>query len=197
MAKKKRSDWRSAQYRPPGKTYQSFIYILGAVLVILLIAIGYLIIREKGRVKPEVPSLEERLIPQKPEKVEFEKGGELTFVSAAGDTLKKIDIEVARTIHKKSLGMMYREEMTDSQGMYFIFPVEEPQSFWMKNTPLPLDIVFVNSNKTIVKIHADAQPLSENHYPSIQPARFVVEVRGGFTTEYNINEGDKIVTVVY
>ena len=83
--------------------------------------------------------------------------------------------------------------MKESEGMFFIFNREELQSFWMKNTFLPLDIIFVNKANTIVKIHKHTQPLSEQSYPSENPAIYVVEVNSGYADKYNIKEGDKIV----
>ncbi|MBK8552795.1 MAG: DUF192 domain-containing protein [Ignavibacteria bacterium] len=88
--------------------------------------------------------------------------------------------------------MMYRRSMDDNKGMLFIFETEEPQSFWMKNTVIPLDIMFVNSKKEIIKIHKNTIPFSEKSLPSEKPATYVVEVRGGFADEYGIKEGDGI-----
>lgn len=87
---------------------------------------------------------------------------------------------------------MFRRHMDSDKGMLFIFPVEELQSFWMRNTFIPLDIIFINAQKTIVKIHANTQTLSDQSYPSMQPSQYVVEVNGGFCSTHNIKEGDKI-----
>lgn len=123
---------------------------------------------------------------------EFEKQGELVFTTEEGDSLAKIDIEFAETNDKRTLGLMFREEMAENEGMLFIFPYEEPQSFWMKNTILSLDIIFVNAKREIVKIHKNTTPYSTQSYPSFDPAIFIVEVNAGFTSKHNINEGDKI-----
>lgn len=82
--------------------------------------------------------------------------------------------------------------MDDTKGMLFIFQNEEPQSFWMKNTVIPLDIMFVNSKKEIIKIHKSTTPFSEKSLPSEKPAIYVVEVNGGFADKYGIKEGDAI-----
>ena len=143
--------------------------------------------------KHDAPILtEDDLIPEKPDNLEFNKQGELAFLKKSGDTIQHIDIEVVRTIYDQSRGMMYRDSLTDKQGMLFLSHNEEVRSFWMKNTKIPLDIIFVNSNKEIVKIHANATPLSEEHYDSEKPSRYVVEVRAGFTDHYDVKEGDKI-----
>ena len=82
--------------------------------------------------------------------------------------------------------------MNEKQGMLFIFPVEERQSFWMRNTLISLDMIFINSNKKIITIHKNTKVLSEQSYPSTAPAQFVLEVKAGFTDKYNIQIEDKI-----
>ena len=77
--------------------------------------------------------------------------------------------------------------------MLFIFSRQEYQSFWMRNTAISLDIIFVNSNNEIVTIHKNTNTFSDKSYPSTKPAIFVVEVIAGFTDKYGINVGDKIV----
>ncbi len=88
---------------------------------------------------------------------------------------------------------MYRTKMLEMRGMLFIFEYEKKQSFWMRNTFIPLDIIFVNKNYEIVKIHKNTQPFADTSYPSEAPAIYVVEVNGGFTDKYSVKEGDKIV----
>jgi uncharacterized membrane protein (UPF0127 family) len=87
---------------------------------------------------------------------------------------------------------MFRENMNENQGMFFIFQQEEPQSFYMKNTIMPLDIIFVNSKKQIVKIHTHTTPLSEASLPSGKPSVYVVEVIAGYTDKFGIKEGSYI-----
>ncbi|MBN1299921.1 MAG: DUF192 domain-containing protein [Melioribacteraceae bacterium] len=123
----------------------------------------------------------------------FKKQGELTFVSSDGKFYSKIDIEIADNDDSRSQGLMYRNKMTDTQGMFFIFPNESYQSFWMKNTVIPLDIIFVNKKNEIVKIHKNAVPFDESSYASGAPAIYVVEVNAGYTDRYKIKVGDKIV----
>jgi len=123
----------------------------------------------------------------------FMKEGELEFIKSEKNTeIKKIDIELAENDDERMQGMMYRKTMDDSKGMLFIFQQEEPQSFWMKNTIMPLDIIYVNSRKEIVKIFKNTTPFSEKSLPSEKPATYVVEVGGGFTDRYGIKEGDMI-----
>jgi uncharacterized protein len=123
---------------------------------------------------------------------QFKKQGEVFFQDSLKNLVKKVDVEIAETDDARHLGLMYREGMSEDQGMFFIFPAEEYQSFYMKNTVLPLDIIFVNSKKRIVKIHKNTQPFSEKSLPSYEPALYVVEVNSGFTDKFRIKEGDPI-----
>lgn len=125
--------------------------------------------------------------------IDFRKEGELTFRNAEGEFISKIDIELADDDESRSTGMMYRAKMGEDQGMFFIFPYENFQSFWMRNTVLPLDIMFVNSQLEIVTIHRNAKPFDENSYPSTAIAQYVVEVNGGYSDKYDLKVGDKIV----
>ena len=122
----------------------------------------------------------------------FKKEGELTFTDSSGNSIIKIDIEIADNDYERQLGLMNRESMEELQGMLFIFPVERYQSFWMLNTLFSLDMIFINKDKEIVTIHKNTTPLSQQSYPSSKPAIYVLEVVAGFTDKYNIIEGDKI-----
>ena len=123
----------------------------------------------------------------------FKKEGELLFISNhEGDTLAVIDIEIADNEQKTAQGLMYRNAMPRNAGMLFLMPREDIQSFWMRNTYIPLDMIFVNSNKEIVTIHANTTPMNENSYISKAPALYVVEVNAGYCNKNNIKEGDKI-----
>lgn len=123
----------------------------------------------------------------------FSKEGELYFISkATGDTMQHIDIELARTDEERATGLMYRRSMEETQGMLFIFDEPAQQSFYMKNTYLSLDIVYVDGNKEIVSIQKYATPLSEESLPSYKDAMYVVEVMAGFIDRHKIVYGDKI-----
>ncbi|HEV7351174.1 DUF192 domain-containing protein [Telluribacter sp.] len=121
----------------------------------------------------------------------YTKEGEVTFLRG-GTPIKRIDVEIAENEAARNQGLMYRPYMPDSVGMLFIFEQSEPQSFWMKNTAIPLDIIYVNENKTVVSIQKNTTPYSEQGLPSYESAQFVVEVNGGFTDRYGIRVGDTI-----
>ena len=122
----------------------------------------------------------------------FRKDGKLTFLSDSNKVLANIDIQIAASEFDRELGLMYRKHMEDNQGMLFIFPNEEIQNFWMRNTFIPLDMIFVNSKKEIVTIQHATQTLSDQTYSSSAPAQYVIEVNAGFCDKYKIKEGDLI-----
>jgi uncharacterized membrane protein (UPF0127 family) len=103
-----------------------------------------------------------------------------------------VAVEIANTPQKRAFGLMFRKDLSESQGMLFLFPREEPLSFWMKNTPLPLDIVFINSARTIISITANTTPFSEEPLPSAGPAQFVLEVNAGFCQKHGITTGARV-----
>lgn len=122
----------------------------------------------------------------------FTKEGELTFTDSLGVLKSKIDLEIADNEYERQLGLMNRKEMKENEGMLFIFPVQQLESFWMRNTLISLDMIFVNAQKRIVTIHKNTKILSDTSYPSTEPVMYVVEVLAGFTDKYNIQVGDKI-----
>ena len=125
-------------------------------------------------------------------KINFVKQGEAYFQDSTKKLIKGIDVEIADTDEKRFLGLMFREQMEENQGMLFIFDKEELQEFYMKNTLIPLDIIFVDAKKKIIKIHKNAKPLDESDLQSVKPCLYVVEVNGGFMDKYKIKEGDYI-----
>ncbi len=104
----------------------------------------------------------------------------------------RVAVEIADTPTKRNFGLMYRRDLPQSHGMLFLFPHEEPLSFWMKNTPLPLDIIFINAARTIVGIAANTTPFSEIPLPSQGPAQFVLEVNAGFCQRNGIAAGAQV-----
>ena len=124
---------------------------------------------------------------------EWVKEGEVTFIGKDSRKPKgKIDVEVAMSPAERSQGLMYRSRMDDDKGMLFIFENDEMQSFWMKNTIIPLDILFIDSKGVINTIHSNTVPYSEKPIPSKGKSQFVVEVNGGYCSRHGIKEGDLI-----
>lgn len=123
-------------------------------------------------------------------KLEF--AADVTFLKNESDTISTVSVAVADDNNSRSEGLMNVTELPGDSGMLFIFENDEAQSFWMANTPLPLDIIFVNSEMQIVRVHRNTQPYSQESIQSEAPARFVVEVNAGYTLEHDIREGMRI-----
>ena len=155
--------------------------------IILLIAFGALLFLPKN--PPPTPTTPDP-VPQGPS---FTKEGELAFMDASGrDTLSIIDIEIVDTEAEITTGLMYRRSMPVNAGMLFVFDRPEPRSFWMKNTHIPLDIIFIDDFQRIVTIQANTRPMSEASVPSSKPAQYVLEVNAGFCQQQGITEGSYI-----
>jgi uncharacterized protein len=123
----------------------------------------------------------------------FKKEGVLYFLSKVNDdTLRQIDIEFADNDQERAQGLMDRKSMSDTQGMLFIFPDAAEQSFWMKNTYISLDIIYLGKDKEIVSVQKYTTPLSEESLPSFKKAQYVLEVNAGFCDKYHIAYGDKV-----
>lgn len=104
-------------------------------------------------------------------------------------------VEVAETDDQRMQGLMYRESLPDGQGMYFIFEEEANRAFWMKNTLIPLDMIFIDEEGMIVSIQKQVQPCktpSCPSYPSVEPAKFVLEIGGGESDALGIDVGDTV-----
>ncbi len=103
-------------------------------------------------------------------------------------------MEVVTTPAERAKGLMFRRfaDMQDDQGMLFIFPDEAPRTFWMKNTLVPLDMIFVASDAHVVGIVANAKPLSEEGRGVGKPSKYVIELLGGSAKKAGINEGSKV-----
>ncbi len=125
--------------------------------------------------------------------ITFTKEGELSLLKAKTDSVIAIlDIEIADDEYKTQTGLMYRHSMAPNHGMLFIFPKEEPRSFYMKNTEIALDIIYVNSNKEITSIQKNAKPYDETSLPSEVPSQYVLEVNAGLSDTWNLEKGDKM-----
>jgi uncharacterized membrane protein (UPF0127 family) len=122
----------------------------------------------------------------------FKKQGELTLTKSNGKSIVSIDIEIADDDTKREVGMMGRPVMEEHQGMLFIFEEEYNGSFWMRNTILSLDIIFINQQGVIITIHKSTKPFSDDTYSTTGPAWFVLEVNAGFTDKFGIKEGDVV-----
>lgn len=128
-----------------------------------------------------------------PVTVQFKKEGELTLYKAQTDSIiKQLDIEIADTDYDVQTGLMYRNSMQDDRGMLFIFPTMQPRYFYMKNTRIPLDIIYLDSDQKIVSFQENAQPFDETSLPSEAPAQYVLEVNAGLVEQWRLAVGDSM-----
>ncbi len=124
-------------------------------------------------------------------KINFKKEGELQLKKADSDSLLvRLDIEIADDAYSTQTGLMYRDHMDDNHGMLFIFPNNDFRSFYMKNTEIPLDIIYISRDKKIVSIQKNAKPFDETSLPSEGPAKYVLEVNAGLSDLWTLDKGD-------
>ena len=105
---------------------------------------------------------------------------------------RTFSVEIADTAETQALGLMFRDTMPDDEGMIFIFPNEAPRSFWMKNTRIPLDIMYFDKDLKMVSISADTPPCKVSRcpsYPSTKPAMYVFELNAGMAAELGVGPG--------
>ena len=162
-SKKSKSSSRSSRSKLKQYTIYAVLVAIAALAVVFLTRDG-----KKPRAEhKELDSAPETLAPLR---TEFLKEGMLSFYTPSNEYITTIDIELAENNDERRLGLMFRKTMADNQGMFFIFPYDAMQSFWMKNTILPLDILYINSDNEIVTIIEDTTPYAETSYPSTRPA---------------------------
>lgn len=123
---------------------------------------------------------------------QFRKDGELSVLDAQGEVKASFDIEIADTEETRQRGLKYRENMEDNQAMLFIFDGKDSYGFWMEDTYLPLDMLFIDYQDTIYYIEEHTQPFSRE---TIEPGGlnlYTLEVKAGICEKYKIKAGDKI-----
>jgi len=165
-----------------------------AIILILIIVIGSMVMfvnpAKKPVRKPAEVSDEQPTTPTKPV---FRKDGELRFLDGkSSKVITLINIEIADDDAERAQGLMYRDSMDENNGMLFLMEIQEPQSFWMENTILSLDILFVDSDLRIVSIHRNCKPYSLEKIESGKPALYVVEVIAGYAAKHSLKVGDLI-----
>ena len=120
-----------------------------------------------------------------------------SLVVVTGGREIKFDVDLALDDVQRARGLMFREKLGPYEGMLFDFYKEAPVSFWMKNTLIPLDMIFIAADGTIRSIHANAVPHSTETIPSQFPVRAVLEINGGSARLLGIKPGDKILHPIF
>lgn len=116
-----------------------------------------------------------------------------TVCITSGARTRTFTVEIARSSMEQARGLMFRTELADNAGMIFPFPEAKVASFWMKNTVIPLDIIFIRANGTIESIAENTVPYSTMPVEAGEPVVSVLELRGGLTAELGIMAGDRVV----
>ncbi len=118
---------------------------------------------------------------------------QLTVSTPDGDVA--FSVQVARDEQTRAEGLMYRQDMPMNEGMIFLFDKEQPLTFWMKNTLIPLDMIYMDKDWKVVSIQKQAQPCTADPcvlYPSMQDAQYVLEINGGLSDKLGIRQGSMI-----
>lgn len=125
--------------------------------------------------------------------VNFKKEGTLHIYKSNSDSIiQTLDIEIADNEYETQTGLMYRNKLEINHGMLFIFPNNDYRSFYMKNTKIPLDIIYIDEDKNIVSFQKNTKPYDETSLPSNAPAKYVLEINAGLSEEWQLEIGDRI-----
>lgn len=167
-----------------------FVLFLGFFLIGLLFFYHAGHAEDQGSAVKIPPPLEHIPDPyeEKPQSLAKEK---LTILSSA-EQRHDFVVEVAKTREEQRVGMMYRKSVPRNTGMLFLFNDEKMRSFWMKNTHVSLDLLFIRADGVIVHVHEKAEPFSLAPIPSERPAKAVLEVGGGEAARLGLSVGDRV-----
>lgn len=116
--------------------------------------------------------------------------GKVTFAEAPGSP--RVEVELARTPRHRAHGLMYRQRLSDSEGMLFSWDREAPRSFWMHDTCLPLDMLFLAEDGTVLGVLEQVPPMNDAPRSIPCPARHVLELRAGWTRAHGVEPGQRV-----
>ena len=105
---------------------------------------------------------------------------------------RTVKVELSLDTPSRRDGLMHRTELADDRGMLFIFPVVEPRTFWMRNTLIPLDLIFADARGVVERVHSNAVPLDETSIPGGDAIQFVLEINGGLAEVFGIAPGTEM-----
>ena len=143
-----------------------------------------------GSEKPSQSSSESAVAPIPGRTLEYTR--DVRFLADDGSVISEIRVAVVDNDETRNMGLMDVRDLPENRGMLFVFEREAPLTFWMANTPLSLDIIFVNARKEIVTIHHNTPPLSEKNFDSSSNAMYAIEVNAGYCLKHDIREGLKV-----
>jgi uncharacterized protein len=119
-------------------------------------------------------------------------GPRVRISDANGASKAAVRVEIADTAAARELGLMYRQHLDQDAGMLFVFKEPQRLTFWMKNTEIPLDMIFAGADGTVAGIIANAEPFSERQLGVGGDSQYVLEVNGGFAQRHGIKPGDRM-----
>jgi uncharacterized membrane protein (UPF0127 family) len=114
----------------------------------------------------------------------------VSIINSEGERVE-VEVEIADNDAERQRGLMERTALAENAGMLFVFEREQPLSFWMKNTLIPLSVAYIDSTGRIVDIQ-DMEPLDETSHPSAEPGQYALEVNQGFFAERGIEVGNEM-----
>jgi uncharacterized protein len=123
--------------------------------------------------------------------------GRVTIEIVSGTGVHAFNVELATNDAERERGLMFVKSLPEGQGMLFDFKRDQPVSFWMHNTYIPLDMIFIAGNGRIMHIAENAKPLSDDLIPSQYPVRAVLEVIGGTAEKLGIKPGDRVTGSIF
>lgn len=126
------------------------------------------------------------------QKVLFKNEGKLSILNNEKKILAEFKIEIADSPYERQTGLMYRDKLEKQHGMLFVFENSELRGFYMKNTLIPLDLIFIDEYYEIIHIHSKATPYETASISSQLPAKYVFEINGGLSEQIGIQKGMKI-----
>lgn len=133
---------------------------------------------------------EGRIHPPPAKRPVFARDG-VTVNGQAGQR-QRLWLEIARTPDELAYGLMKLKELPGTDGMLFVMEQPQPLHFWMKDTLIPLDMLFIDAEGKIIRIEAEAEPGSERYISSFRPTKAVLELQGGLAERWDIQVGDKL-----
>ncbi len=157
-------------------------------LVLAVLALGALLVAATSALaQSEVPPGLETPAATEPQASQLPVS---TIVNSLGERIP-VQVEIADTDAERQTGLSGRPTLAEDAGMLFVFDQEQPLSFWMKDTLIPLSIAYISTEGRIVDIQ-DMQPLDETPHPSAEPAQYALEVNQGFFEEHGVQVGDTV-----
>lgn len=157
--------------------------------IVLTASLAFVSCRSSAPVEPEAPA--RPAAPNRPAQPPAPRGPNVRVLTQSGGPVD-INVEVVREPRTRERGLMFRRDMDENHGMIFVFPRPDHQVFWMHNTILPLDMIFIRADRTILGIVKNATPETDDPREVPGDALYVLEVNGGFSDRHHLSANDRV-----